>query len=40
MLVLTFALVTSCTNTNHPAAVPPGSSANPQTGMKKESGAT
>jgi hypothetical protein len=44
LLVLTVALVTSCTNANqHPnggAAVPPGSSANPQTGSKKESGGT
>jgi hypothetical protein len=44
MLVLTVALVTSCTNANQNpnsgAAVPPGSSANPQTGSKKESGGT
>jgi hypothetical protein len=43
-LVLTVALVTSCTNANpNPnsrATIPPGSSANPQTGMKKETGGT
>jgi hypothetical protein len=44
MLVLTVALITSCTNatqdSNSRAAIPPGSSANPQTGMKKETGGT
>jgi hypothetical protein len=44
MLVLTVALITSCTNANQNsnsrATTPPGSSANPQTGMKKESGGT
>jgi hypothetical protein len=44
LVVLPVALVTSCTgahqNTNSRAVIPPGSTANPQTGMKKESGGT
>ena len=44
MLVLMVALITSCTsanqNSNSRAVIPPGSSANPQTGMKKETGGT
>jgi hypothetical protein len=42
MLILTVALVTSCTNSNQGAgaALPEGSTTNPQTGMKKQSGGT
>jgi hypothetical protein len=40
MLILTVTLVTSCTNSNQGAALPEGSTTNPQTGMKKQSGGT